>query len=61
MTMSVKKNYLYNLLYQMTSVLLPVLTIPYVSLLFSQKSVIHYIVNCETLGRLYFFVQLYIS
>ena len=39
MTMSVKKNYLYNLLYQMTSVLLPVLTIPYVSRVLSADGI----------------------
>ena len=52
MTMSVKKNYLYNLLYQMTSVLLPVLTIPYVSRVLSADGIgintmqIHSILFC---------------
>lgn len=47
--MSVKKNYLYNLLYQMTTVLLPIITIPYVSRILKDEGVsINAITNANT-------------
>ena len=55
MTMSVKKNYLYNLLYQMTSVLLPVLTIPYVSRVLSADGIG---INTVTYANTQYFILL---
>lgn len=55
MTMSVKKNYLYNLLYQMTSVLLPVLTIPYVSRVLSTDGIG---INTVTYANTQYFILL---
>ena len=55
MTMSVKKNYLYNLLYQMTSVLLPVLTIPYVSRVLSADGIG---INTVTFANTQYFILL---
>ncbi|MBC5639015.1 flippase [Clostridium lentum] len=53
--MSVKKNYLYNLLYQMTSVLLPVLTIPYVSRVLSADGIG---INTVTYANTQYFILL---
>ena len=55
MTMSVKKNYLYNLLYQMTSVLLPMLTIPYVSRVLSAEGIG---INTVTYANTQYFILL---
>lgn len=49
MGMSVKKNYLYNLLYQMTTVLLPIITMPYVSRILKDEGIsINAITNANT-------------
>ena len=39
MARSVKTNYLYNLLYQITAILLPLITMPYVSRVLSPQGV----------------------
>ena len=44
---SVKKNYLYNLIYQVTAVILPLITMPYVSRVLDADGIVKSVLDIQ--------------